>query len=269
MKDLGVDPARFETAFERKLYPSLGLSRGVFFPREAFGRDALVTGDPQAIMADDLGPGLLNARGIRPFVADFPVSAESKAQLVALYEETRDPLPDKSARGKDGVAREDELQRLPDQGLRLYRRSRQMFLRPHARFHRLVRRAGAGVVRARNGLSRLRGARFADARQSRTHRALHLSFPGRQCVDRAAAGARAHSRHRQGQDDGRHRAGALQIRPARSSGSARSHPSRFDRDQCPQHARRRRYRLYAAAARSRACRRGIACSPVSTRSFPI
>jgi spermidine dehydrogenase len=30
LKDLGVDPARFDTAFERKLYPSLGLSRGVF-----------------------------------------------------------------------------------------------------------------------------------------------------------------------------------------------------------------------------------------------
>jgi len=100
LKDLGVDPARFETAFERKLYPSLGLSRGVFFPREVFGRDALVTGDPQAIMADDLGPGLLNARGIRQFVADFPVSAEAKAQLIALYEETRDPLPDKSPEEK-------------------------------------------------------------------------------------------------------------------------------------------------------------------------
>src|SRR4051812_35035956 len=100
LKDLGVDPARFETAFERKLYPSLGLSRGVFFPREVFGRDKLVTGDPQAIMADDLGAGLLNARGIRQFVGDFPVSAESKAQLVALYEESRDPLPDKSAEEK-------------------------------------------------------------------------------------------------------------------------------------------------------------------------
>ncbi|HKY86447.1 MAG TPA: NAD(P)-binding protein, partial [Pseudorhodoplanes sp.] len=103
MKDLGVDPVRFETAFERKLYPSLGLSRGVFFPREAFGRDALVTGDPQAIMADDLGPGLLNARDIRPFISDFPVSAESKAQLIALYEETRDPLPDKSHEEKTAV----------------------------------------------------------------------------------------------------------------------------------------------------------------------
>jgi spermidine dehydrogenase len=103
LKDLGVDPARFDTAFERRLYPSLGLSRGVFFPREEFGRDALVTGDPQAIMADDLGPGLLNARGIRAFIGDFPVSAESKTQLIALYEESRDPLPDKSPEEKTAL----------------------------------------------------------------------------------------------------------------------------------------------------------------------
>ena len=46
LRDLGVDITRFETAFERGLYPSLGLSRGMFFNREAFGRDVLVTGDP-------------------------------------------------------------------------------------------------------------------------------------------------------------------------------------------------------------------------------
>jgi spermidine dehydrogenase len=103
MKDLGVDPVRFETAFERKLYPALGLSRAVFFAREAFGRDTLVTGDPQVIMADDLGAGLLNARSIKQFVDDFPVSSESKAQLIALYEETRDPLPDKSAAEKTAL----------------------------------------------------------------------------------------------------------------------------------------------------------------------
>ena len=42
LRDLGVDITRFETAFERDLYPSLGLSRGMFFNREAFGRDVLV-----------------------------------------------------------------------------------------------------------------------------------------------------------------------------------------------------------------------------------
>ena len=45
VRELGIDLARFETAFDRNLYGSLGLSRGLFFAREAFGRDALVVGD--------------------------------------------------------------------------------------------------------------------------------------------------------------------------------------------------------------------------------
>lgn len=97
MRELGVDIARFETAFERRLYPSLGLSRGVFLPRETFGRDVLVTGDPQAMVADDLGPGLLNAKPLRDFVAAFPLSDEGKTQLIGLHEQSRDPLAGKSA----------------------------------------------------------------------------------------------------------------------------------------------------------------------------
>src|SRR5712692_10904819 len=59
LEALGVDIARFDTAFERRLYPSLKLSRGVFFARETFGRDVLATGDPMTTMGDDLGRGLL------------------------------------------------------------------------------------------------------------------------------------------------------------------------------------------------------------------
>ncbi|GIK81596.1 MAG: FAD-dependent oxidoreductase [Pseudorhodoplanes sp.] len=103
LKDLGVDIARFETAFERKLYPSLGLSRGVFFARETFGQDKLVTGDPSLMVADDLGPGLLNARPLADFVADFPLSAEGEAQMLALYDKARDPLAGKSPEEKTAI----------------------------------------------------------------------------------------------------------------------------------------------------------------------
>ncbi|MEA2937074.1 MAG: spermidine dehydrogenase, partial [Alphaproteobacteria bacterium] len=48
LRDLGVNVARFETAFERTLYSSLGLSTGLFLPRESYGRDVLVAGDPLA-----------------------------------------------------------------------------------------------------------------------------------------------------------------------------------------------------------------------------
>jgi len=59
---LGVDIARFDTALDRTLYPSLGLARGVFFMREAFGVDKLVTGDPMRMVADDIPPDRMNAR---------------------------------------------------------------------------------------------------------------------------------------------------------------------------------------------------------------
>ncbi|MDT3685777.1 MAG: NAD(P)-binding protein [Pseudorhodoplanes sp.] len=103
LKDLGVDIARFETAFERKLYPSLGLSRGVFFSREAFGRDVLVTGDPASMVADDLTPDLLNAKPLKDFIAGFPLSDADKAKLLSLYDTRLDPLPGKSAEEKIAI----------------------------------------------------------------------------------------------------------------------------------------------------------------------
>jgi spermidine dehydrogenase len=92
LKDLGVDLARFETAFDRSLYPGLGLSRGIFFTKEAFGADKLVTGDPMRMVADDIPPDRMNARAPAAFVADFPLSDAMKARLVELYTSTKDPL---------------------------------------------------------------------------------------------------------------------------------------------------------------------------------
>jgi spermidine dehydrogenase len=103
LQALGVDIARFATAFERKLYPSLGLSRGVFFAREAFGRDVLVTGEPTRPNADETTRRLSGARPLSEFIADFPVSEASKAQLRELYAGDRDPLAGKSPEEKRAV----------------------------------------------------------------------------------------------------------------------------------------------------------------------
>jgi spermidine dehydrogenase len=100
LRELGVDLRRFETAFDRALYPSLGLSRGVFFSREAFGRDVLVPGEPLRGNADSETRRLSHARPWPEFVADFPMSRESKAQLVALQDGRRDPLPGRSNEDK-------------------------------------------------------------------------------------------------------------------------------------------------------------------------
>jgi spermidine dehydrogenase len=103
LSDLGVDVRRFETAFERSLYPSLGLSRGIFFAREAFGRDVLVPGDSLIMGGDATARRLSNARPLQELVADFPISDESKAQLLALYSGARDPLAGRSNEEKLGL----------------------------------------------------------------------------------------------------------------------------------------------------------------------
>jgi spermidine dehydrogenase len=92
LRELGVDVRRFETAFERDLYSSLGLSRGMFFAREAFGRDVLMSGDSLILPRNEASRRLANAKPLTEFVSGFPISEESKAQLIGLYSPTRDPL---------------------------------------------------------------------------------------------------------------------------------------------------------------------------------
>lgn len=100
LRDLGVDLSVFETAFNRTLYPDLGMSRGLFFPRETFGIDKLVTGDPTPMVADDIPPDRLNARSASAFVREFPLDAADRQKLLRLYTEARNLLPRRSLEQK-------------------------------------------------------------------------------------------------------------------------------------------------------------------------
>ncbi|WP_010176810.1 NAD(P)-binding protein [Pseudomonas sp. PAMC 25886] len=100
LKKLGVNIKRFETAFDREFYPGLGLSRGVFFDKENFGEDKLVTGDPTPMVADDIAPDQLHARSISDFINDFPLPQADREALIALHVAPRDYLPGKTAEEK-------------------------------------------------------------------------------------------------------------------------------------------------------------------------
>ncbi|MGY2327956.1 NAD(P)-binding protein [Pseudomonas sp. SDT2931_S440] len=100
LKKLGVNIKRFETAFDRQFYPGLGLSRGVFFDKESFGEDKLVTGDPTPMVADDIAPDQLHARSISDFINDFPLPETDRQALIALHVAPKDYLPGKTAEEK-------------------------------------------------------------------------------------------------------------------------------------------------------------------------
>jgi spermidine dehydrogenase len=98
---LGVDLDRFETAFNLNLYPGMGLSSGLFFPRELFGADKLVTGDPVRSLPSDVPSRLHNARPAPAFIADWPIDDGQKARLVSLFTDKRDVLAGMSVRQKE------------------------------------------------------------------------------------------------------------------------------------------------------------------------
>src|SRR6476469_1619837 len=104
---LGVDHHRFERYFDTDLYPSLGLSRGQFFTKEAFGEDRLVAGDPMRMVADDIPVDRMHERTPEDFIADFPLPEASRRALVELYTSERDPMP-----SLDADAKHDALSRI-------------------------------------------------------------------------------------------------------------------------------------------------------------
>jgi spermidine dehydrogenase len=92
ISELGIDLNRLEQAYHHDLYPGLGLSSGLFFPRELFGADRLVTGDPVRSVPTDIPAARSNARDVAAYIADWPVDEVQKARLLALFTGRTDVL---------------------------------------------------------------------------------------------------------------------------------------------------------------------------------
>jgi spermidine dehydrogenase len=89
---IGVDVDRLERAFNVALYPGLGLSSGLFFPREIYGVDRLVTGDPVRQLPTDVPANLHHGRAPAQFLADCPVEDAQRRRLLRLYTDRADVL---------------------------------------------------------------------------------------------------------------------------------------------------------------------------------
>jgi spermidine dehydrogenase len=102
LRALRIYPDRFEreSVFHRRLYPGLGLSRSVFFDRETFGQDKLVTGDPMLLSFDEFAPSNPGARPIDAFLADCPLHGPVRSGLSELFAGTRDYLAGRSKEEK-------------------------------------------------------------------------------------------------------------------------------------------------------------------------
>ncbi|MBV9620652.1 MAG: FAD-dependent oxidoreductase [Gammaproteobacteria bacterium] len=103
VESLGVNLDRLQQGFALNLYPGLGLSSGLFFPREVYGVDRLVSGDPVRQLPTDVPARLHHGRAPAAFIADCPVEAGQKARLLELYTGSRDPLAGRSLHEKERI----------------------------------------------------------------------------------------------------------------------------------------------------------------------
>jgi spermidine dehydrogenase len=96
LQALGVEISRWDTAYDRKLYGSLGLTEGVYFDRETFGVDRLVVGNPIVTGPSDSSGVEGKGRQIEAAIAEFPMSDDAKARLIEFFKHPKNYLAGKS-----------------------------------------------------------------------------------------------------------------------------------------------------------------------------
>jgi spermidine dehydrogenase len=104
IRELGIDVERYSEFNDEELYASLGLNQGVFFDRETFGVDRLVTGGRE-LGWWGLDRPLTGERKLRwrQFLAKTPLSERARNDIARLYEEWVDYLPGLSLEEKRGA----------------------------------------------------------------------------------------------------------------------------------------------------------------------
>jgi spermidine dehydrogenase len=95
MSELGVDINRLAAGFDQNLYRSLNLSEGTYFDRETFGVDKVVPRTP-IVTGGDSDRSNAAPLAVERAIAEFPMSAEAKAQLITLFKHPVDHLDGKS-----------------------------------------------------------------------------------------------------------------------------------------------------------------------------
>ena len=92
IEELGIDVLSFPRYEARDLYPSQGLSPHIFFDKETFGTDKLVTDPAPLPGSETAGPVPPHSDAWERFMADAPLSGLAKRDYDRLHHEKKDYL---------------------------------------------------------------------------------------------------------------------------------------------------------------------------------
>ena len=93
IEELGIDVPSYPKYVRKDLYRSLGLRPRIFFDKETFGADKLVT-NPRFPGFDESGVNEVpSAESLKAFLAEAPLSAKAKQDYEHLINDAKDYLP--------------------------------------------------------------------------------------------------------------------------------------------------------------------------------
>ena len=92
IEELGIDVASYPTHVNRDLYRSFGLAPKIFFDKETFGADKLVT-NPTPRVGGESEDDKVRAQALEMFLQEVPFSDAAKADYRRLLTEKTDYLP--------------------------------------------------------------------------------------------------------------------------------------------------------------------------------
>ena len=93
IEELGIDVHSYSKYFDKDLYRSQGLRPKIFFDKETFGVDKLVTNFNPRNGGESEDKGSETPRLLKDFLREAPIAEQAKRDLQSLYEHPKDYYP--------------------------------------------------------------------------------------------------------------------------------------------------------------------------------
>jgi spermidine dehydrogenase len=94
IEELGIDVPSYSKYYDKDLYASLGLRPKIFFDKETFGSDKLLTYPTPRGGNESEDTSQLSAESFKQFLAEAPIADQARRDLQRLFEEPKDYFPE-------------------------------------------------------------------------------------------------------------------------------------------------------------------------------
>lgn len=94
VEEVGIDVPSYSKYFKKDLYGSLGLRPKIYFDKETFGADKLLTNPSPRGSSESEDAGGFSSDSLKKFLAEAPIADQAKSDLQRLFGQPKDYFPD-------------------------------------------------------------------------------------------------------------------------------------------------------------------------------